>query len=250
MMFRYVRWAAMLLLSGVMAAPVLGATALQCVPYARIVSGVEIYGDALTWWDQAENRYQRGHRPRTGAVLAFRPAGPMTLGHVAVVSQVLGDRRILIRHANWSAPGAIEEDVMAVDVSPAGDWSEVRVWHSPTGQMGARVNPAFGFIYGEKGKLRPFTPDPALGTSTRFAGADQNLWKEVRVPARSAALRSTSDDAQLRQAVLVDTRVARRAPRGPRLESDPRVLEYADGTLASRSLHDIITDVKQEARLR
>src|SRR3546814_11698066 len=110
MMFRWIRWAVAMLLSGAMAAPALGTTPLQCVPYARIVSGVEIYGDALTWWAQAENQYQRGHRPRKGAVLAFRPAGPMALGHVAVVSHVMDARRTLIRHANWSAPGAIEED--------------------------------------------------------------------------------------------------------------------------------------------
>ena len=30
---------------------------LQCVPYARDVSGIQIYGDAHTWWDQAQGRY-------------------------------------------------------------------------------------------------------------------------------------------------------------------------------------------------
>ena len=125
-MFRYVRW--MALLSGLTAAPVLGATALQCVPYARIVSGVEIYGDALTWWDQAQDHYKRGSIPKKGAVLAFRPVGPMTLGHVAVVSRILDDRRVLIRHANWSSPGAIEEDVLAIDVSDAGEgYSDSRI---------------------------------------------------------------------------------------------------------------------------
>src|SRR3546814_993934 len=58
------RWAA-LLLAGLATTPVLGATVLQCVPYARTVSGVRIYGDALTWWDQAENHYKRGHAPRS-----------------------------------------------------------------------------------------------------------------------------------------------------------------------------------------
>ncbi|SCW80198.1 CHAP domain-containing protein [Sphingobium faniae] len=250
MMFLWIRWAAALLLSGAMAAPVLAATALQCVPYARIVSGVQIYGDALTWWDQAESRYRRGHAPRKGAVLAFRPTEPMALGHVAVVSQVLGERRILIRHANWSAPGAIEEDVMAVDVSPAGDWSEVRVWHSPTGQMGARINPTFGFIYGGKEKLHPFTPDPDLGTSVRLASAGQPASGDGRVPARTAVSHLVLDDTQLRRAVFAEAQDQRRRARGPRLASDPRVLEYADASLASRSLHDIINDVKQEARLR
>ena len=33
---------------------------LQCVPYARQVSGIRIFGDAHTWWGQAEGRYARG----------------------------------------------------------------------------------------------------------------------------------------------------------------------------------------------
>lgn len=250
MTFQYFRWAAALLLSGVMAAPAWGAAALQCVPYARIVSGIEIYGDALTWWTQAENRYQRGHKPRKGAVLAFRPAGPMALGHVAVVSHVLGDRRILIRHANWSAPGAIEEDVIAVDVSAAGDWSEVRVWHSPTGRMGARVNPTFGFIYGAQAKLNSFTPAPELGTSVRFASVDQKWWESVRAFVDAAPPRPSANEAPPQRAMLVQDGGQRRDARGPRLETDRRVVEYADATVASRSLDDIIADVKREARLR
>jgi hypothetical protein len=249
MMFRWIRWAVAMLLSGAMAAPALGATPLQCVPYARIVSGVEIYGDALTWWAQAENQYQRGHRPRKGAVLAFRPAGPMALGHVAVVSHVMDARRILIRHANWSAPGAIEEDVMAVDVSPAGDWSEVRVWHSPTRRMGARINPTYGFIYGDREKLHPFTPNPAMGSSIRLASMDQDAWRDVQVPARTV-FRPASNEARLQRTASNDTRDRRQSAHEPWLESDPRVMEYADATPASRSLGDIIADVKQEAQMR
>lgn len=222
------RWAALLLLSGLTTTPVLGATVLQCVPYARIVSGVELYGDALTWWDQAENHYKRGHMPRKGAVLAFRPAGPMMLGHVAVVSKVLDERRVLIRHANWSVPGAIEEDVLAVDVSDEGDWSEVRVWHSPTGQMGARTNPTFGFIYPDKPQLHDFRPDPMLGGSTRFARMDvaKDEPEEDAAPPRKA---STSQ---------------------PRLAMDLRAIRYADATPSARSLGDIIADVKRDAALR
>jgi hypothetical protein len=36
---------------------------LQCVPYARQVSGIQLYGDAHTWWDQAAGRYDRGFTP-------------------------------------------------------------------------------------------------------------------------------------------------------------------------------------------
>lgn len=230
MMVRTVRWAA-LLLAALMATPGLAADMLQCVPYARIVSGVDIHGDALTWWDQAENHYKRGHTPRKGAVLAFRPAGPMVLGHVAVVSKVLDARRVLIRHANWSVPGAIEEDVLAIDVSEEGDWSEVRVWHSPTGQMGARTNPAFGFIYPVKPQLHPFQPDPALGSSTRFAGMDSGKADDPE----------EMGDASPRKV---------RAASEPRLAMDLRVIRYADATPSGRSLGDIIADVKRDAALR
>lgn len=233
-MFRIARGAAMLL-AGWITTPALGASALQCVPYARIVSGVNIRGDALTWWDQAASRYQRGHAPRRGAVLTFRPMGPMTLGHVAVVSKVLDDRRLLIRHANWSVPGAIEEDVPVIDVSEEGDWSQVRVWHSPTQTMGARTNPTFGFIYSATSRLRPFEPDPALGTSVRLATADADM------------LDKTADAAPQQAATM--QRAAKPAPT-PRLNLDMRAMRFADATPSARSLADIIADVKRDARMR
>ena len=241
-MFRYLRGAA-LVLASLAATPLWGATALQCVPYARIVSGVNIRGDALTWWDQAENRYARGHVPRRGAVMAFRPYGPMVLGHVAVVSKVLDDRRVLIRHANWSVPGAIEEDVLALDVSEAGDWSQVRVWHSPTGQMGARTNPTFGFIYPDKAQLRAFEADPALGTSVRFAKVDADMGKLSK-----AAVKVDGEEAPARLASL--GRSLRKAAREPKLEVDMRAVQFADAMPSGRSLRDIIADVKRDARLR
>ena len=74
----------------------------QCVPFARLVSGIQIFGDAWTWWQQAVGKYQTGFTPKAGAVLCFKPTGRMRLGHVAVVSQVLTDRVIQISHANWS----------------------------------------------------------------------------------------------------------------------------------------------------
>ena len=75
---------------------------LECVPYARSFSGIQIFGDAWTWWDKADGLYQRGNRPQKGAVLAFAPYGNMRLGHVAAVSKVIDSRTVLIRHANWS----------------------------------------------------------------------------------------------------------------------------------------------------
>ncbi|MEM1133859.1 MAG: CHAP domain-containing protein [Pseudomonadota bacterium] len=124
---------------------------LQCVPYARQQSGISIYGDAHTWWGQAANRYARGNAPAVGAVLAFRPTGRMRLGHVAAVSAIIDDRTILLDHANWSPingrRGQIERGVRAIDVSPANDWSEVRVWYAPISDLGTTRYPVHGFIY-------------------------------------------------------------------------------------------------------
>ena len=119
----------------------------ECAPYARQVSGIQIRGNADTWWRQAEGRYERGHAPRVGAVLAFAPTHRMRVGHVATVSRVVSDREVLLTHANWSRPGRIEMDVRAVDVSAAGDWSMVRVWYAPQDDLGTTAYPARGFIY-------------------------------------------------------------------------------------------------------
>lgn len=78
----------------------------------------------------------------------------MPYGHVAVVAKVIDPRHVLINHANWSRPGMIERGVMAVDVSDAGDWSSVRVWHGPSRTLGLRQSPTFGFIY-PAGALTP-----------------------------------------------------------------------------------------------
>ena len=126
---------------------------LQCVPFARDLSGVEIYGDAHTWWDQAEGRYERGSTPREGAVLAFRSHGSMKLGHVATVTRVVDARTVRLTHANWSPidgrRGRVERDVVAVDVSQRNDWTKVRVWYHPIQRLGKTAFPAHGFIYGD-----------------------------------------------------------------------------------------------------
>ena len=123
----------------------------ECVPFARLVSGIQIFGDAYTWWKQAAGRYQEGFQPKAGAVLCFKPTQRMRLGHVAVVSQVLTDRIIQITHANWSpiegSRGKIEKDVTLVDVSPRGDWSEVKVWYDPSRDLGGSTYQTYGFIY-------------------------------------------------------------------------------------------------------
>lgn len=134
------------------AATAAGATAyLQCVPFARAASGVDLYGNARDWWAGAEGRYERGREPRVGAVMHFAPTRAMPIGHVAVVSAIVSDRELLIDHANWSPingrRGQIERGARVIDVSAVGDWSEVRVWYAPIRDLGLRSNPVSGFIY-------------------------------------------------------------------------------------------------------
>jgi surface antigen len=123
----------------------------QCVPFARMTSGIEIFGDAWTWWQQAAGKYAQGFSPKTGAVLVFKPNGVMSKGHVAVVSHVLTDRVIQVNHANWSiiggTRGQVERDVTVIDVSSAGDWSLVKVWFDPSRDIGHTTYPTYGFIY-------------------------------------------------------------------------------------------------------
>lgn len=136
---------------------------LQCVPYARELSGIEIYGDARTWWDQAEGEYARGRRPQVGAVMVFKPHRNMRLGHVAYVSEVVDSRTVRLTHANWSEingkRGQKEFNVPAIDVSPNNDWSEVRVWYHSIGAPGGTHWPLHGFIYADgKPQMQQIAP--------------------------------------------------------------------------------------------
>ena len=121
----------------------------QCAPYARTISGIDIHGNANTWWGQAAGRYARGHAPKVGAVLAFASTSRMRLGHVAMVSEVVSDREVRLTHANWSRRGGIERDVRAIDISENGDWSMVKVWYGPQGDLGTSAYPTKGFIYAD-----------------------------------------------------------------------------------------------------
>ena len=121
----------------------------QCAPFARQISGIQIRGNANTWWSQAAGHYERGHSPRVGAVLSFQSTSRMRVGHVAMVSGVVSDREVRLTHANWSRRGGVETDVRAIDVSAAGDWTEVRVYYAPTGGLGTSSYPTNGFIYAD-----------------------------------------------------------------------------------------------------
>jgi hypothetical protein len=120
---------------------------LQCVPYAREVSHIELSGDAFLWWAEASGRYARGNTPAEGAVLNFRAIGRMPLGHVAVVTSVVDSRTILVTQANW-VRGTITNDVTVQDVSPNNDWTQVEVELGDSSKWGASY-PSYGFIYNQ-----------------------------------------------------------------------------------------------------
>lgn len=162
--FRAVFATVLLALSTLAISPA-SAGVLQCAPFARQVSGIDLHGNANTWWGQAEGRYDRGHEPRVGAVLAFAASRSMPVGHVAMVSKVVSGREVLLTHANWSYRGGVERNVRAIDVSPNNDWTDVRVWYGPIGNLGLRSNAAKGFIYAS-------TPKAAQPAPVLIASAD------------------------------------------------------------------------------
>lgn len=122
-----------------------GTVPVECVPFARALSGVRLTGAAADWWWAADGRYARSYTPEVGAVLVLQRTGRLPSGHVAVVSRVVSRRQVLVTQANW-VHHRVTEDQPVIDVSPGGDWSAVRVWWPPSGQMGMTEYPAYGFI--------------------------------------------------------------------------------------------------------
>ncbi|WP_226946526.1 CHAP domain-containing protein [Rhizorhabdus phycosphaerae] len=141
----------MLLACMVIAPSAAQAQTIQCAPFARMFSGIQLFGAAASWWNQAVGKYLRGSTPQTGAVMVFKAIGSMRSGHVATVTKVVSDRVIKITHANWSVingrRGQVERDVTVVDASPSNDWSQVKVWFAPIGKVGNKAYPVNGFIY-------------------------------------------------------------------------------------------------------
>jgi len=119
---------------------------LQCVPFARTESGIEIRGNANKWWQLAAGKYQRSKRPEAGSVLVMRGYKTARRGHVAVVKKILDNRTIVVDHANWGNDGRIYLQAPIRDLSPKNDWSRVQVWYTPSQQWGRRIYKAKGFI--------------------------------------------------------------------------------------------------------
>jgi len=119
---------------------------MQCVPYAREHSGIKIFGDATTWWNQAAGHYPRITTPQAGSVMVLHDYAGPDHGHLAVVRALAGPREIRVDHANWLDDGAIYVNDPVMDVSADNDWSQVRVFNIKTGGWGTKVYPVQGFI--------------------------------------------------------------------------------------------------------
>lgn len=124
----------------------------SCVLFARAASGIDIRGDAFSWWTLAAGRYLRGNMPETGAVLVLAQTDRLRRGHVAVVRQVIDTRDILVDHSNW-VPGRVITGMQVQDVSPENDWTQLRFLNPQYGVFGS-IYPADGFIY----QMPPLVP--------------------------------------------------------------------------------------------
>ena len=120
-------------------------TSLECAPFARQVTGIQLYGEAASWWDQASGRYDRRSNPVEGGVLVFRRSSRLPSGHVSVVARQVSDREIKVTQANW-VHRRITRDESVLDVSARNDWSRVRVWWAPSNTIGTTIFPTYGFI--------------------------------------------------------------------------------------------------------
>ena len=148
---------------------------MSCVPYVRMVTGMQVFGNAHTWWGNAAGSYDRGHRPEPGSVLAFRASGGMVLGHVAVVQRVLSPREIEIEHSNWEGPGIRKgqplRDVSVIDVSERNDWTAVRVEVGRASGSHGRTYATHGFIHNR--------PDGAPGQGIVRYASGAHRYEEV-----------------------------------------------------------------------
>ena len=126
----------------------------QCVPYARDVSGINIHGNAGTWWNKGKTLYDRGHYPEVGSVLVLAQTRKMPYGHVAVVTKILDNRHIDVTHSDWGddmiTRRVIYSKMRVEDISRNNDWSLVHFWNYD--------HDCYGFPYPAKGFIYPHPP--------------------------------------------------------------------------------------------
>ena len=174
------------------------ASAQYCVRYARSLTDFDIRGNAWTWWQGAEGRYERGQVPMHGAVLVFRRGyGGMRLGHVSTVTGQIDERTILVTHS-FGGP-ALWRDVPVIDISANNDWSRVRVWSGPANVMGTTEFGTYGFVY-------PMAYGATTGIPTRptQAGPRWALLESVPLPRRRPDVRVADGSAHMPAPVRVN----------------------------------------------
>jgi surface antigen len=225
----------------------------QCVTFARSITGMNIFGDAWTWWEGASGKYDKGQAPKAGAVLVFRPQGKMRLGHVAVVSQVITDRVIQITHANWSPIGGrrgqVEKDVTVVDVSDKGDWSKVKVWYGPIADVGTTVYPTYGFIYqaAQKGQemgenlVTQVLDKPTVKKPSAFDKVAQKTSSKTSNKTLVNAL-TTDVDAPRSQALASATADDAVAPKPADVKPDAKAADKAKASKTKTSTEKAVAD--------
>lgn len=183
----------LLVASMLLALPFEANATLQCVAYAREVTGLNLKGDAWKWWEAAEGVYERGNTPKVGSVLVFKRQGSMSHGHVAVVRGATNSRLLLVDHANWAphrtaGRGQVTKAVPVMDVSPKNDWSQVRVWYHPTREYGSRVYKTQGFVYRPGNSVIP----ASLRTEASRPAVSTPVESMVEAPAAAIAAPAAS----------------------------------------------------------
>lgn len=176
---------------------------LQCVPFARENTGIELSGNANTWWDAAQGVYERGARPEVGSILNFRATTHMHMGHVAVVSSIVNARTVLIDHANWSGRGSVAHDTSVVDVSPGNDWTAVRVAINRGEEFGS-IYPTYGFIYDrpDQGTMvanNGPSPTPVLNAAPRDLRPATDRMIAAAAPQEVEEVAEAADDTDVSQ---------------------------------------------------
>lgn len=186
------------------------AAAIQCVQYAREVSGINLKGDAWQWWNAAGGVYDRGRAPADGAVLVFNRQGSMRYGHVSVVTRVISNRLVLVDHANWAPArtagrGAVTTAVPVLDVSAKNDWSQVRVWYHPNNDFGSRVYRTNGYVYQPRDPHagRPKIHQVALNKAAEMFPRDRTLARQV-VPAKPLETSKSEAAAPMVEAIAAE----------------------------------------------
>ncbi len=117
-----------------------------CVPFARTLSGIELRGNAETWFAVPRASTTAGQSPRWARSWCSAARASCHGACGGGVADRVG-REILIDHANWKR-NQISLKMSVIDISDANDWSLVKVAYDP-GQFG-RPYPISGFVYPRK----------------------------------------------------------------------------------------------------